>query len=417
MEKVIYVYDSWSSDEPILIGKLYADNIRGRELYSFEYDKSWLDNYSMSVMLDPDISLYAGRQYNTRAQNKLFGVFSDSCPDRWGRKLMNIHEDELAKIENRNPRKLNEIDYLLGVNDETRMGAIRFSLSKDGPFVATNESYPIPPICNLRELENAYREYENGSGPEKWMKELFSPGSSLGGARPKANVIDPNGNIWIAKFPSKNDEIDVGAWEIVVHDLAQLCEIDVPEAKCEKLSKYGTTYIVKRFDRVNNRRIHFSSAMTLLGKEDGSSGIDGTSYLELADYIKMSSSKPSRDLLELWKRIVFYMLVSNTDDHLRNHGFIWEMKGWKLSPMYDVNPSLDGSSLALNVNMNSGVLDLDLALSVSKQFAIKEEDAKNMINELKDKVKHSWKFMAKKYGIKSDEIHIMEKCFALAEKQ
>ncbi len=411
MKKTIYVYDGWLENSPIQIGKLFVEDIKGKENYSFEYDPDWLNNYSMSVILDPDIKLFTGRQYST-VPNKMFGVFSDSCPDRWGRLLMKRNEDINARIEKRTPRKLSESDYLLGVNDETRMGALRFSLDEGGEFVS-NDPILIPPLCNLRELENAYREYESGKNPELWLKQLMSPGSSLGGARPKANVKDADGTLWIAKFPAKNDEIDVGAWEIVVHDLAKLCGIDVPEARAEKLSKYGTTYLVKRFDRDNGKRLHYASALALLGKEDGNSE---TSYLEILQFILTSSSRVTRDSIELWKRIVFYMLVSNTDDHLRNHGFILDKLGWKLSPMFDVNPNMDGTALSLNVDDNSGRLDLDLIVGVSEYFGIKEGNAKDIISRMQDTIKHSWKFKAKQYGISSSEISLMEKCFALTEK-
>ena len=412
MKKIIYVYDSWLEKLPVLIGRLYVDDIRGRESYSFEYDAKWLNKYSMQVILDPDIKLFAGRQYSA-IPNKMFGVFSDSCPDRWGRQLMKRNEDIVAKIEQRTPRKLTESDYLLGVNDECRMGALRFALEEGGDFVS-NDPVLIPPLCNLRELENAYREYESGKKPEVWIKRLMSPGSSLGGARPKANVKDADGTLWIAKFPTKTDEIDVGAWEIVVHDLAKLCEIEVPEAKAEKLSKYGTTYLVKRFDRDNGKRVHYCSALTLLCKEDGDSQ---SSYLDILNFVLTSSSRATRDLMELWKRIVFYMLVSNTDDHLRNHGFILEQKGWKLSPMFDVNPNIDGTSLSLNVDDNSGELDLDLPLLVAHKFGISEEIAVNIIERMQDTIKHSWKFKAKQYGISASEISMMEKCFALTEEK
>ena len=188
---------------------------------------------------------------------------------------------------------------------------------------------------------------------EKWLKQLIAPGSSLGGARPKASVLAPDDSLWIAKFPSKYDEINVGAWEMVVHDLAKLCNLDVPEAKLEKFSKIGSTFLVKRFDRENDRRIHFASAMTLLGKKDGAGAADGLGYLDIASIIRQNSINPKKDLRELWRRIVFNMAVSNTDDHLRNHGFLLKKDGWILSPLFDVNPNIYGDALALNVDENN----------------------------------------------------------------
>ena len=221
------------------------------------------------------------------------------------------------------------------------MGAIRFKLDKDGPFLSDDSKTPTPPWTSLRTLEEASRQFENDeSGLEqKWINQLIKPGSSLGGARPKATVLDTSGNLWIAKFPSKHDDVNVGAWEKVTHDLARLCGLDVPESMLIDFSKYGSTFLVRRFDRNGAARIHFASAMTMLGKTDGASAADGSSYLELVSFIKANGAAPKRDLTELWKRIVFNMAVSNTDDHMRNHGFILKADGWHLSPLYDVTPS------------------------------------------------------------------------------
>ncbi|MGN1343006.1 MAG: type II toxin-antitoxin system HipA family toxin, partial [Traorella sp.] len=265
-EKTIYVYDDFSGSNPILLGRLFVDVIKGSENYAFEYDDEWLKKTMLTISLDPDLLPYGGRQYPT---NKgIFGLFSDASPDQWGRILMAKKERILANKENRKPKKLHDSDFLLNVCDETRMGGIRFKLDPNGEFLSNDSENPIPPWTTLRTLEEASRQFENDSTilNEKWLNQLLRPGSSLGGARPKATVVDTKGNLWIAKFPSKNDDNNTGAWEKVVHDLARMCGLNVPESKLETFSNLGSTFLVKRFDREGKRRIHFASAMTLLGK-------------------------------------------------------------------------------------------------------------------------------------------------------
>ena len=264
--KIIYVYESFSGDVPQLLGTLFVDHVRGKESYSFEYETDWLKKSNYAISLDPDLQMFAGRQYPV-GDKDIFGIFADSSPDRWGRVLMTRRERIIADQEGRKPRKLLNSDFLLGVYDETRMGAIRFKLDSKGPFLSADDKTPTPPWTSLRTLEEAARQFENDeSGLEqKWVKQLIKPGSSLGGARPKATVVDADGNLWIAKFPSKHDEFNVGAWEKAVHDLAKMCGLNVPESKLTSFSKYGSTFLVKRFDRDGDRRIHFASAMTMLG--------------------------------------------------------------------------------------------------------------------------------------------------------
>lgn len=252
-------------------------------------------------VFDPDLALYKGRQY-TPLNKSMFGVFADSCPDRWGRLLMKRREAILAKKENRKPRRLTDVDFLLGVFDETRMGALRFAVSEGGPFVSNDKELATPPWTTLRKLESASLAFEkNEDGmEEKWLKQLLAPGSSLGGARPKASVVAPDGSLWIAKFPSKKDDVNVGAWEMVVHDLAVLCGLDVPEAKLENFSKSGSTFLIKRFDRNGQKRIHFSSAMTLLGKNDGEDASEGSSYLDMVSLIRKYGATPAWCLQSLF---------------------------------------------------------------------------------------------------------------------
>lgn len=413
----LYVYENWKSDIPSLIGKLYVDKGRGRQITAFEYDDEWLNDLTNNVSLDPDLRMFRGRQY-APADKLMFGMFEDSCPDRWGRLLMKRREAIRAKKEERKPRTLTEVDYLTGVYDETRMGGLRFSASKGGAFLSDDRELTTPPWTTLRKLESASLAFEknNDGMEEKWLRQLVAPGSSLGGARPKASVLAPDGSLWIAKFPSKYDEINVGAWEMVVHDLAVMCELDVPDAKLENFSKYGSTFLTKRFDREGNRRIHFASAMTLLGKTDGVNAAQGSSYMEIASVITAQSASPQKDLRELWRRIVFNMAVSNTDDHLRNHGFILAKDGFCLSPLYDVNPDVYGDTLSLNVDTDNNLIDFNLALSVAKTYGLTERRATDELKEIRDVVENNWRRIAQQYGIRRSEIERMAPAFNMTFK-
>ena len=410
-EKTIFVYDDFSMQNPALMGILYVNSLKGGESYSFEYDREWLKKTSLKITLDPELMPYSGRQYPFG--KTIFGLFSDSSPDRWGRVLMNKRERILAGKEGRKPAKLYDSDYLLGVYDETRLGGIRFKTEPNGAFLSDDKETAAPPWASLRTLEEASRNFENEDTAlsEKWLNQLIRPGSSLGGARPKATVIDPKEQLWIAKFPSKNDENDSGAWEMVTHDLAELCGLHVPEAKLEKFSKLGSTYLVKRFDRILNKRVHFASAMTLLGKTDGASATDGTSYLDIAAFIKSYGAQPKRDLIELWKRIVFNMAVSNTDDHLRNHAFIFTENGWRLSPLYDVNPVPYGDELSLNVDEADNSINIDLAIETAVRFGLSRTDATNDAKDILVIVKENWEKQATAYGLSRRLIEEMRPAF------
>lgn len=411
-EKTIFVYDDFSMQNPTLMGILYVNSLKGGESYSFEYDREWLKKTSLKITLDPELMPYSGRQYSFG--KAIFGLFSDSSPDRWGRVLMNKRERILAGKEGRKPAKLYDSDYLLGVYDETRLGGIRFKTEPNGAFLSDDKETAAPPWASLRTLEEASRNFENEDTAlsEKWLNQLIRPGSSLGGARPKATVIDPNEQLWIAKFPSKNDENDSGAWEMITHDLAEICGLHVPEAKLEKFSNLGSTYLVKRFDRILNKRVHFASAMTLLGKTDGTSAADGTSYLDIAAFIKSYGAQPKRDLIELWKRIVFNMAVSNTDDHLRNHAFIFTENGWELSPLYDVNPIPYGDELSLNVDEEDNSINIDLAIEASVRFGISETDATTYAKDILTIVKENWEKRATALGLSRRLIEEMRPAFS-----
>jgi serine/threonine-protein kinase HipA len=405
----ILVYAHWSDfTEPVFMGHLYAEITRGSEVFSFEYSEEWLKN-SYAQILDPELLLYTGRQYS---QKNNFGVFLDSSPDRWGRVLMKRREAIFARNEKRNPITLMESDFLLGVFDEQRMGGLRFKTNVNGPFVSSNNQSSVPPWSSIRELERislAIEKEDMSNNPEylNWLNTLIAPGSSLGGARPKAGVRDDNGELWIAKFPSVNDTKDIGAWEIVVHDLAVKCGIKTAAASVKKFTSNYHTYLTKRFDRIRNTRLHFSSAMTILGYSDGDNSLSGVSYLELADFIIAHGADVNNDLEELWRRIVFSISVSNTDDHLRNHGFLLSKQGWLLSPAYDINPNENGAGLSLNISENDNSQDLDLALQVAEYFRLNKNKAEEIIKKVSETVS-GWRDIANKYNIsKVEQDYIM----------
>lgn len=411
-QKNIFVYDDFSADRPILMGILYVNVIKGGEAYSFEYDRGWLKKNRLALTLDPELMPYPGRQYPSG--KNIFGLFADASPDRWGRILMNKRERILAEKEGRKPSKLYDSDYLLGVYDETRMGGIRFKSNLDGEFLSDDRETAAPPWASLRTLEEASRNFENDETglSERWLNQLIKPGSSLGGARPKATVVDTKNQLWIAKFPSKNDENDTGAWEMVAHDLAALCGLNVPEARLEKFSPLGSTFLIKRFDRLENKRVHFASAMTLLEKTDGASAADGSSYLDIAAFIKSCGAQSKKDLVELWKRIVFNMAVTNTDDHLRNHAFIFTDKGWVLSPLYDVNPVPYGDELSLNVDNEDNSISIELAVQTSVKFGISKPDAETYAEDILKIVRDNWEKSANEYGLSRRKIEEMRPAFS-----
>lgn len=414
-ETVIWVYADWKPMEvPYLIGKLFFQRVRGKEIFSFEYNETWLNTSQAKLYLDPNLGLYKGKQYLPEGKNN-FGIFLDSVPDRWGRLLMRRREAWQAKLEGREERTLFESDYLLGVFDGHRMGGLRFKLEQDGAFLNNHKKMATPPWTSLRELEYASLQLEKEDAindPEytKWLSMLIDPGSSLGGARPKASVFDEKGNLWIAKFPSSKDDKNTGAWEMVLHELAKVCGIHVPDASLLQFSGKHHTFLTKRFDRIKDKRIHFTSAMTLLGYQDGADFHDGLSYLDIVAFIIQQGALVKADLEQLWRRVIFNILVSNTDDHLRNHGFILTNNGWQLSPAYDMNPNEMGSGLTLNISENSNEQDISLALETAKHYKIKNEEAAKILNDMQCEIA-KWRTVAKKLGIGSSEIEQMKRAF------
>ena len=407
-DKKILVYISLSN-ENYFVGTLWSHFNRGRETSDFEYSKDWLKN-PKAFSLEPALFLGAGKQVNPR-QTPLFGSFGDSAPDTWGRILMRRYEAQIAKDENRSPRTLNEIDYLLYVNDYARQGALRFRTEDNNDFLFPGNLKSIPPLVNLTKLLAATEKVVNFEERNSDLQLLLAPGSSLGGARPKASVIDKDGNLCIAKFPKKDDYTNNVLWEAVALTLAKKCGLNIQEWSLHKAEKKNVI-VLKRFDRNGNTRIPFLSAMSMLNAIDNDSQTH--SYLDIADAIRQNGAVPKEDLKELWKRIVFFILISNTDDHLRNHGFLYVNEaGWKLSPLYDVNPSCDNKNvLSTYITEFDNSQSLDLALEVCEYFEISIENAKIIISDMKNKIKN-WKTVAKQFGLSKSEIDKMEVAFKI----
>lgn len=417
----IEVLADWTvGHPPQLMGILQSQRSRGSEIFSFEFDPDWLKTRS-SLVLDPQIMNFRGRQFNPATQPN-FGIFLDSSPDRWGRTLQKKRAAILARSQGLPTPQLVESDYLLGVHDEHRIGGLRFRKSEAGPFLDDSKKFSTPPMTSIRELQAAAWALENDeslSDPqtEKWLRMLIAPGGSLGGARPKASVISESEELWIAKFPSREDKQDTGAWEYVVHQLAVQAGLDVPEAQVQIFAGNQHTFLSKRFDRIGrSQRLHFASAMTLLGKTDGAAASDGTSYLELAEFIMANGALVEKNLEELWRRIVFHICVSNTDDHLRNHGFLLTSNGWVLSKAFDLNPNPDGNGLKLNISENDNSQDLELATEVASFFRLKPSRAKEIRAQVTSAVR-KWQEVASTCNISRSQQQLMSEAFRVADNK
>ena len=409
----IYVYAHWQGmTEPKMAGMLSAQQAKGKKAFSFAYDKEWLKTEN-KFLLDPDIQLYSGPQYPNQKEN--FGIFLDSMPDTWGRTLMKRRAAQLAKVNNEKAPTLYDVDFLLGVYDESRMGALRFKTDPNGDFLDNNKNASTPPWSSIRELQNAAYLFENDSENEevnKWLAVLMAPGSSLGGARPKANILDNDKSLWIAKFPSKTDTIDKAAWEYLAFQLAINAGIEMAPSRIEKIAGNHHTFFTKRFDRENGERIHFASAMTMTGNNEDTIRDNHASYLDIAEFISNHGVNIVANLHQLWRRIVFNIAISNTDDHLRNHGFILTNDGWTLSPAYDLNPSIEKDGLALNIDTHNNALDFELAKSVGEYFRLNTAQMDETINGVLKAV-GSWKLTAKEIGISRAEQELMAGAFKL----
>lgn len=394
-------------EENHLVGKLWCHNRKGRESATFEYNENWLD-HPERFALEPALALTTG-SFHTLADQSLFGAIGDSAPDRWGRILMRRAEAKRAREARETPRTLGEVDFLLGVLDEARQGALRFSDTIDGPFLAQKGSISIPPLVKLPKLLSSTERFLDEEESAEDLKLLLAPGSSLGGARPKASILDNDGHLSIAKFPSKNDEFNVVMWEAVSLVLAKKAGLTLPTWRIEMIMK-KPVLIIHRFDRIGQKRIPFLSAMSMLGAKDN----EMHSYLEIVDALRQYGAEPNNDMSELWRRIVFSILISNTDDHLRNHGFMYEReKGWRLSPAYDMNPTpveIKPRILTTAIDFDDGTASIDLALSVAENFRLSQNKAKDIIREVGRSISQ-WREIAQSFGLEKQEINRMASAF------
>ena len=406
MAETIYIYVDLSGKAQ-LVGRLWVHNKGDKESASFEYDKLWL-NSPERFSLDPALILGKG-SFHTTPGKALFGAIGDSAPDRWGRALMQRAARLDAKEKNENIRRLREMDYLLKVNDYARQGALRFSLSEGGEFPTTNAGDAIPPRILLPKLLHAADAIYTDGGNAEDLKLLLAPGSSLGGARPKASIIDQNSQLLVAKFPRKDDSYNEVAWEATTLSLARKAGIQIPETRLVTVLD-RQVLLLERFDRKASFRIPFLSGMSMLGAYDH----EERSYLELVDALKQYGANPKLDIQELWRRIVFTILVTNVDDHMRNHAFLYQgTNGWILSPAYDINPvpaDIAPRTLRSSININDNSASIANALDVHDQFNLTYSEAKKIIREV-SMVTNQWRKEAIGFGLSRDAIDRMETAF------
>ena len=408
----LYVYADFDwLKKSVLIGVLSYQRVRGGDSYSFEFDKNWLAIYG-GIFLSSDLRNFSGRQYS---EKEIFGCFSDSLPDRWGRTLIERRELIAAQEEQRVPRNLSSFDYLIGIDDMSRMGAFRFKESPDKEYINSSPALRVPPLSSVRELVHAAQEVEKSESndvlPEKkWLLQLLAPGSSLGGARPKASVVDQDNNLMIAKFPSRNDRYDIGLWEHFSHLLAREAGIDSANTQVVESGKKYHVLLSRRFDRNNvGQRIHFASSMAMLGLSDGDGARTGNGYLDIVDFIIQSGCDVQRNLEQLYRRIAFNMCIGNCDDHFRNHGFLLTSKGWTLSPAYDLNPSLSFDH-SLLVNETSSSSNLVQLYDDCAKYFLEKNVARTIIDEV-CRAMLMWRQFAIKLQMPAVEIKMFEKRF------
>jgi serine/threonine-protein kinase HipA len=390
-----------------LVGRLWGRARRDRESATFEYDREWL-THSVRFSLEPALRLGPG-PFHTVSDKPLFGAIGDSAPDRWGRVLMRRAERRRAEREGQTPRSLREIDYLLLVDDEARQGALRFAEREGGPYLADQGSQRIPPLVELPRLLSAAERVIDEKDSDDDLRLLLAPGSSLGGARPKASVRDRDGHLVIAKFPNRSDEVRTVVWEAVALALAERAGIPVAPWRLETITD-KSVLLLHRFDRAGGARIPFLSAMSMLDARDN----ETRSYLEFVDVLRQHGAAPKQDMHALWRRIVFSILISNTDDHLRNHGFLWAgPAGWRLSPAYDINPipaDIRPRVLTTAIDLDNSTASLKLAYEVAPYFELKPAEARTIARAVGMAVS-AWRKVADKMGLSGREIDRMSSAF------
>lgn len=407
---LVYADFDWLK-EITLLGELSYESLRGSDSYSFTFHDEWLKKHG-NLFLSEDLNLYPGKQF-TQPGKDLFGCFSDALPDRWGRTLLNRREQLLATEEKRPIRRLTSFDYLLGIDDFSRMGGFRFKTTLDGDFINTSNVLRTPPLADIRELIYASNEVEKSEANSqlsdlKWLEQLIQPGTSLGGSRPKASVMDTDNRLYVAKFPSRKDEYDVGLWEHFSHQLAKAAGIHAASTRVISTNDSYHTLLSCRFDRTETgRRIHVASALTLLGLSDGDNASTGHGYLDIVDFILHGCTNVEANLRELYRRVAFNICIGNTDDHFRNHSFLLTPKGWTLSPAYDMNPTLnDHQSLLISPTSNKA--DVNLLQDACESYLLNKSVATTIISEVVTAVK-AWEPLAVRLGLtKRDREYLMK---------
>lgn len=406
MDRHVFVYADLQGVAQ-LVGRLWAQVRKGRETATLEYDAAWLA-HPARFSLEPALRVGPG-PFHTPAELPMFGAIGDSAPDRWGRVLMRRAERRRAEHAGTAPRTLYEIDYLLLVDDEARQGALRFSERPGGPFLRDDEGPRTPPLLGLPRLLSAAERVASEDDTDEDLRLLLAPGSSLGGARPKASVRDHDGHLAIAKFPRRDDDYDVVAWEAVALDLARRAGLPVPDARVEDVAG-RSVLIVRRFDRLGGTRLPYLSAMSMLGARDN----EGRSYMEIVDALRQHGAAPLEDIRALWRRVVFSILISNTDDHLRNHGFLYEnATGWRLSPVFDVNPvptDIKPRILSTAINEDDTTASLQVAFDIAAYFEINAGDARAIAREVGEAVAQ-WRARASAQGISRAAVDRMASAF------
>ena len=394
-------------DRDVLAGRLFAHRGRGTESATFAYDSDYLASVE-AYELDPALPLVTGG-LQTPERRAMFNAFTDAAPDRWGRGLIDRLERLRTSSSGTVPRRLTEFDYLVGVRDDLRQGALRLRDPETGRFVATDH-VGVPALTDLPVLLSIAARVENDAAGAAELQQLVRAGSSLGGARPKTHVLAPNGRLAMAKFPSSSsDTWNVAAWEKTALDLARSAGIAVPDSDLVRIAG-RSVLITYRFDRTaNNERIGYSSALTMLEAVDG----DTRSYLEIADAVSDRSPHATKDLAQLWRRMAFNVLISNTDDHLRNHGFLYAGSGaWRLSPAFDLNPDPDPGSKYLATAIDDGETEarIDTLLGVAPYFRLESGDAIPILRQVAEATA-DWRSAASNVGLSTREIRRMEPAF------
>ena len=404
--KRLYVYADfdWLKDTQF-VGELSYESLRGSDSFGFKFSNEWLKQHG-DIFLSDDLNNYPGQQY-TQPDRDIFGCFADALPDRWGRTLLLRREQIEAEEEHRPVRRLSSFDFLTGIDDYSRMGGFRFKETPDGEFINTHESLRIPPLTSMRTLvaasEEIERSEEQNQLPDKrWIAQLVQPSSSLGGARPKASVVDTDGTLYVAKFPSRKDDYDVGLWEHFSHLLAAKAGIDAATTTVIPANDKYHALLSRRFDRTDdNRRIHFASAMTLLGLTDGDNASTGHGYLDMVDFIVRGCTQVESNLHELFRRVAFNVCIGNSDDHFRNHGFLLTAKGWTLAPAYDMNPTLNEYQ-SLLISSSSNKADLSVLLDACEEYMLTRATAERIVAEVTAVVR-DWRKVAQRIGITKRE--------------